>query len=257
MNSGLVSALRSHYDAGMESPTTPAARPSVPPAVSFLIILAGFALLGVLGLFWKPASVSGLPEDADVAAAADLVRGRLRLPDDVLRLHSTLLGDGEAGELFTARHRAVVDRSDRLLEAARARAPRDPRIDAARAGLALMRRDMTRAERGFRAALARAEGYGEARVGLGAALALRADATSDGHLQRKLLLEAIGQFAAVEERDPAYAAALYDRAVLLDRVGRRPEAMRVAASYLEHDRTSVWAERLWSLGLGGLAPARR
>lgn len=237
----------------LESPAAPR-RPPIAPAVSFLLILAGLAAVALLGLLWKPALVEGLPNDPDARAASDLVRGRVRVLDPMLRTSSALLGDGTVGEAYSAATRATVADAESRIDAARKRLPRDPRLIAARAHLALVRRDMVRAERGFRAAIGRAEGYGEARLGLAVTLALRAQATSDALTRRKLELEAIGQLAAVSERDSCYAVALYDRAVLLERVGRTHEAQRFAAEYLKRDGTSVYAERLWALGLGGMPP---
>ncbi len=45
-------------------------------------------------------------------------------------------------------------------------------------------------------------------------------------------------------RDPPWLAALYDRAVLLEQVGRGDEARRWAREYLGQDGGSAWAERL-------------
>ena len=92
----------------------------------------------------------------------------------------------------------------------------------------------------------------EARLGLGVALALQADAEPDPSRARMLRLEAVAQFAAVDPRDPTIEPALYDRALLLDQVGRRPEALRVAREYAARDSVSPWAGRLrLALGLEG------
>jgi hypothetical protein len=85
---------------------------------------------------------------------------------------------------------------------------------------------------------------GEAHLGLGVALALTAETLSDLAADRGLRLRAIAQFAAVPENDPVYLAALYDRALLLKRVGRESEAREWARQYRERDATSPWAEAL-------------
>ena len=50
--------------------------------------------------------------------------------------------------------------------------------------------------------------------------------------QRQHFLRAIAQFAALDPRDAEYEEALYDRALLLERVGRKAEAARYAREYV-------------------------
>jgi hypothetical protein len=86
-----------------------------------------------------------------------------------------------------------------------------------------------------------APSYGEARLGLGVTLALRAAAEGDDARARGLRLRAISQFAAVPKADPCYQAALYDRVLLLPGVGQADEARRWAREYLTRDSASAWA----------------
>ena len=75
-------------------------------------------------------------------------------------------------------------------------------------------------------------------------LAQRGQLERDPLVTRRRLLEAIAQFAAVGAADPEYPVALYDRVVLLDRVGRHAEARALAAAYLRLDARSPWRERV-------------
>ena len=76
---------------------------------------------------------------------------------------------------------------------------------------------------------------------LGVTLALRADAEQNAELKRSLELQAIAHFAEVRPRDPVHAPALYDRAILLEDVGRHDEALELSRQYLAHDPASVWS----------------
>ncbi|MBI5711738.1 MAG: hypothetical protein HZC42_15755 [Candidatus Eisenbacteria bacterium] len=78
----------------------------------------------------------------------------------------------------------------------------------------------------------------------GVTLALEAAAEPDPLRQRGLRLEAIAQLAAVRPEDAVYDAALYDRALLLARVGRHDEARRMADEFATREPGSAWAERL-------------
>jgi tetratricopeptide (TPR) repeat protein len=228
------------------------------PMFVFLGIMVSLAALVVVSAVLPPPRISGLPDDPDVRAAAGLVRGRLRVDAGGLRFHAALLGDGGTGHSFGAADEAAVGRAEALLRRAAPRLGRDPRIPALFACLDLVRRDQASAERGYRRALDPGGRYGEARLALGVTLALRAEREADPLRQRALLLQAIAQFAAVETGDPADEAALFNRALLLERVGRREEARRLAESYLARDGGSAWAERLrMAVGTAVAAPAPR
>ena len=84
----------------------------------------------------------------------------------------------------------------------------------------------------------------EARIGLGALLALRAAREPDAERRRALRLRAIAQFAAVQPRDRVYPTALFDRALLLTLVDRVPEARQRAAELIAREGESPRARAL-------------
>jgi tetratricopeptide (TPR) repeat protein len=96
----------------------------------------------------------------------------------------------------------------------------------------------------YREACERAPHYGEGRLGWGVALALDANRTREPWLRRALMLRAIAQFAAVDPTDPEYPHALFNRARLLNEVGRQEEATAFAQRYLALDANSAWATSL-------------
>jgi tetratricopeptide (TPR) repeat protein len=222
-----------------------AARAARLPALGFLLALIALAALALVALRTPPRILTGLPEEPALTHVHALVHDRLRVDSGELRFQSTLLGErGEANV-------ALAIEAERALTEATLRQPSEPRLLAARASLNLAAQRPEPAERLYRQALGAAPSYGEARLGLGVALALRAAAEGDEARTRGLRLRAISQFAAVPERDPGYPAALYDRALLLLRVGRREEAQGWARAYLERDTVSAWAVQL-RRELGGL-----
>jgi hypothetical protein len=180
----------------------------------------------------------GLPDDPDVRAACARFPLGLPLATSTLRFRCALgngheapaalaPANGPAGATSGAWWSPALDDDDLArLEAARvdlvharARRPGDVRIDCALAHLDLAARRFERAERGYRAVLDRVADYGEARMGLGLALAARAATGGGRDLARALRLEAIAQFAAIGPRDPDHALARDDRIVLLRAVG--------------------------------------
>ncbi len=218
-----------------ESDVRPAARSRPLPALTFLLALLALAGIALAALRTPPRIVTGLPDDPEVARVLALVHDRLRVESAELRFPSALLG--ELGEADAA---LAIEAEGRLL-ATRSRHAHDPRWLAALACLNLAAQRHARAERLYRQALDGASTFGEARLGLGVTLALRAAAEADGERARGLRLRAISQFAAVPERDPVYEAALYDRVWLLVRVGRVDEARHWAQAYLARDPASAWA----------------
>lgn len=104
--------------------------------------------------------------------------------------------------------------------------------------------DTPEAERLFRRAVEIAPSYGEARLGFGVTLALRAEVEGGGERSRGLRLRAVSQLAAVAETDPVHDEALYDRVVLLARVGRVEEARHWARRYAARDPGSAWTIHL-------------
>jgi tetratricopeptide (TPR) repeat protein len=223
------------------------------PALAFLVILVALGVVAVMPMLRPPRIVTGLPADPDARAAAELLRDRLRFDAAGLRYRLAVIGDNRQPPPAAPAVEPEVDRAAALLASARRRHPDDARLEAAAASLDLARHDLARAERGYREVLDRASHYGEARLGLGLALALEAAAATGDLEARRFRLEAIAQFAAVDPRDPAFEAALYDRALLLGRVGRRDEARALARDYLAGDGGSRWAAALrGELGIAGL-----
>src|SRR2546426_6679697 len=68
------------------------------PAILFLGILVALGVVAALGIRSRSSIISGLPDDPDVRAAADLVRGRLRVDVGALRFRSALLGENAVAD---------------------------------------------------------------------------------------------------------------------------------------------------------------
>jgi tetratricopeptide (TPR) repeat protein len=227
-----------HASASGAGRATPA---SLLGPVLFLIVIVSLAAIAIVSLR-APRWTSGLAGDPRVQAASDRVHGRVAAPTDGLRFTSALLGEPLEGGA-RAGAAAIADAARRLDEA-RASRPLDARVLAAIAALDLARVRLDEAERRYRLALDLAFHYPEARLGLGVVLALRAEAEPDAGRAQALRLRAISQFAAVPQGVPEYPAALYDRALVLDRAGRREEALRFASVYWKMEPAGRWAERL-------------
>ena len=73
---------------------------------------------------------------------------------------------------------------------------------------------------------------------------MRARTEGDPRRGRALTLEAIAQLAAVDEDDPFYLPALYDRVMLLEQVERTQEARKWAARYVALEPASPWSAAL-------------
>lgn len=214
------------------------------PLACFVLMMVSLTVLASLQLASRPATLTGLPDSREIRLAGTFAYGRLLDSTGPLRFRSALLGDGAIGAPALKETRDAARRVGEMLNAVPKTSRADPRFVSARASLALVSGRRREAERLYRAALDRAPAYGEAHLGLGAALALRADAERSHRLQRSLRLAALAHFVAVAPGDPAYEAALYDRVVMLRAVGREEEARRVAGAYALHDATSPWALRL-------------
>ncbi len=210
----------------------------------FLALMVMLAVIAAVSVLVPARIVTGLPDDADVTAASAVLRARLPMRAGTLRFRSALAGEAPRGAIFDADRDRLAERAALLLERARTRHRGDPRLDVALAHLDLARQRYALAERRYRAVTDRGVDSPEARLGLGVALALQADAEREPLRSRALRLEAIAQFVAVDPRDPAFGPALYDRALLLDQVGRRAEALRAAREYAARDSVSPWAAQL-------------
>lgn len=228
-------------------PTPPprATRPSwnTRAVVLFVVILALLMGIGLTSWLYRPAAPSGLPQDSSVAEALDLLGGSIEVDAGALRYATSLGEGGNHARPQGARDRRLTEAAFRL-EQGRARHRFDPRFDCLLGHVALEADRLELAERRFRAALSLTPRYGEARLGLGVTLARRALAEGDRASSRGLRLQAIAQFAAVDEKDPFYLFALYDRVLLLLDVGRTEEAKRLARRYEELEPTSAWTDAL-------------
>jgi hypothetical protein len=236
------------------------------PALLFVGIMAGLGVVALVGTRREPPILTGLPDDADVRAAVAAVRD-VRFEAGPLRLHSALLADAPRQDASEAVSRtrteaardersparrhdeerpsfttwlpanpgpeqaAAITRATERLTRAEDRFPHEPRIVAAFGALDLVSGSLERAEQRYRAAADRAPGYGEARLGLGVTLALMGARAASERERRRMMLQAIAQLAAVRARDPMAEVALYDRVLLLERVGRREESARLRAEF--------------------------
>lgn len=202
------------------------------PALMFLCILALLLAVAFWPSVFPPKRMAGLPDDPDVFAAANQLRAHVVLPATELRFESALTGDAVPGMRAAADADARLAQAAALLDQAHARFSQDVRMHVARAALDLVRHRYRDAEQRYRDAVDRYSNYPEARLGLGVTLALAGELERNPLAQRQRFLRAIAQFAAVTPRDAEYEEALFDRAILLERVGRREEAARFAREYV-------------------------
>ena len=214
------------------------------PLLIFAAMMLGLGAVAAVSLTAPIRIVTGVPEDPDARAAFALVRVQPPPGLEGMRFHSELTGDAVPGGARLEPRES--EKAKALLAAAARRSPLDPRLPAAIAHLDLARRRFGEAERGYRHALVLAPHHGEARLGLGVALALRADGDADPMEQRSVRLQALAQFAAVRALDPVHEPALFDRVTLLARVGRREEAMARSREYVARYGSGPWADSLES-----------
>jgi tetratricopeptide (TPR) repeat protein len=227
------------------------------PAISALLFVGMMVALGVvafIGIRREPAVITGLPDDPDARAAALLVQdgivlgGELRLFTSLRSARDTTTAAPPAPPdivpALAATAPSSMEQAAALLYRAQDRNPREPRLLAALGALELAQGALPRAERHYRDALRHAPEYGEARLGLGVARALIGEQAGDERVQRRLELQALAHLAAVRPPDPAFETALWDRVLLLERVGRDVEARRCAGEYCERYPTSPWADRM-------------
>ncbi len=224
------------------------------PTIGFLFSLACLLAVGVISIRTPPRITTGIPDDAVIRRARRLLShepiavGPLRF-DSAWWRPAEDRGPGDLSEqanAFTAARQSRLSEAGALLEIVREQRPFDPRVLCALGHVELASHRFDRAARRYRAALEQAGTYGEARLGLGIALALSGETDADPARRRALRLQAIAQFSAVPERDPVHVASLYDRALLMVEVGRRTEAERHAAAYWKVDSGSPWARYLES-----------
>jgi tetratricopeptide (TPR) repeat protein len=214
------------------------------PALLFLGLMVILLVVAAWSLWLRPDHPQGLPGDAALLAASGLPDASLGVLAPELRFRAAALGGDVAVHVNDAAALARVAAAEHVLAHWARRHPGEPRVRAALGALALARHDYADAASHYREACERSPHYGEGRLGWGMALALDAEHTSDPWLHRALALRAIAQFAAVDPTDPVYPHALYDRAHLLNDVGRTNEATDLARRYLAIDPSGPWADRL-------------
>jgi tetratricopeptide (TPR) repeat protein len=212
--------------------------------VLFVVILSLLMGIGLASSLYRPAPPSGLPDDPSVTVALGLLGGSIDVAAGDLRFVSSL-GEGSSVPALpdSSRQRRLIEAAFRL-EQGRAKHRFDPRFDCLLGHVALASDRLELAERHYRAALSLSPRYGEARLGLGVALARQALTEGDRSTERALRLQAIAQLAAVDESDPFHLPALFDRVLLLLEVGRTDEARRLAERYAALEPGSVWTGAL-------------
>jgi tetratricopeptide (TPR) repeat protein len=209
---------------------------------SLMVVLTG---VGLFGRLHHPHGPAGLPADVAVDSARAALHGRVEIDAVGLRFATSFdAGDPSHEPLSSPDSQAALAAAMRWMAVARSRLPLDPRAACLSAHLDLAADRLEQAERLYREALALAPRYGEARLGLGVTLARRAATEGDARSARALELQATAQFAAVHEDDRLYLPALYDRTVMLARVGRTEEARQLARRYAALDPGSEWTAAL-------------
>lgn len=214
------------------------------PTLLFLSFLVLLLLLAGVSLWLRPQHPVGLPDDAVLLRDSGLPDTALSVLTDGLRFRAAALGGEPSSRTLDAASLARVEHAERVLADWARRHPAEPRVRAALGALALVRHDYRTAADRYKEACERSPHYAEGRLGWGVALALDAGRTADAWPRRAGLLRAIAQFAAVDERQPEHALALWNRARVLDEVGRRDEALAFASAYLALDDRSAHADRL-------------
>jgi len=224
------------------------------PLILFASIMVVLTGIGLFGRFHRSPGPAGFPEDAAVDSARASLHGRLEIDAVGLRFGTSFdAGDpGHEPPLSPEDRVTALAAASRWMAEARSRLQLDPRVACLSAHLDLASDRLEHAEHFYREALALAPRYGEARLGLGVTLVRHAATEGDERSVRALELQAAAQFAAVHEDDRFYLPALYDRTVMLARIGRTEEARRLARRYATLDPGSEWtASLLRRVGLGG------
>jgi tetratricopeptide (TPR) repeat protein len=216
------------------------------PLILFASLMVVLTAVGLFGRLHHSHGPSGFPADVAVDSARASLHGRLEIDAVGLRF-ATSFDEGDPSHEpppSPDSRLAALAAAMRWMAVARSRLPLDPRAACLSAHLDLAADRLEQAERFYREALALAPRYGEARLGLGMTLARRGATEGDERSARALELQAAAQFAAVHEDDRLYLPALYDRTVMLARVGRTEEARQLARRYAALDPGSEWAAAL-------------
>jgi tetratricopeptide (TPR) repeat protein len=226
-----------------DSNAQPASRARTFPFV-FPLLMLSLLVIGMASNLVPARTASGLPDDVEVREARDLLHERVAMATGGLRFRSELTGDLLYAARMDAGQVALLEEARTRLRRSLRTSPFEARTITALGHVELALRQDQAAEALYRLALDLLPQYGEARLGLGVALASRARRTADAHESRRLLLQATAQFASVRPEEPAYECALYNHAMMLVLAGRQKEALRVAGVYLARDATSPWASDL-------------
>jgi hypothetical protein len=214
------------------------------PAPVFPVVLAMLLAIAIASNFVPTRDVEGLPPDPSARAARDLLYGRVAPAAGDLRFSSVFFGDSAGAQPSGAVDPGVLARARVLLDRAREAHPFEPRVVAALGHLELAGRRLARAEALYRDAIDLRSHCTEARLGLGVALSVEADGTGDLFARRALQLRALAQFLAIGPGSERAREALYDRALLEERVGRHRDALESAREFLALEPSSAWADRL-------------
>ena len=230
-----------HSAAAPAPPERAAGRARNLPAPVFPVVLAILLAIAVASAFVTTHAVEGLPDDPSARAARDVLSGCPAPAAGELRFGSVFFADSVAGHVPVA---AAIGRARALLERAREAHPFEPRVVAALGHLELAQRRLPQAEALYEHAIDLRAHCTEARLGLGVALAVEADGTGDLFARRELQLRALAQFLAIGTGSEREHEALYDGAVMAERVGRHRDAVQSARAFLALEPDGPWAERL-------------
>ncbi len=208
------------------------------PMAFFLAVLAALLTVAVISIFLPGTPVEGVPRDPSARAARDLLAGRVAPFSDGLRFRSAFFGTPDpAGHAHRA-DPALLIQAQTLLERAHAAHPLEPRVVAALGHLELTRRRFENAALLYRRAIDLRAHCSEARLGLGIVLGLESERAPDPLRRRSLALEALAQFTAIHPESDLAPEARFDRAVMLERVGRRSEARALFGRWFGRDSTA-------------------
>src|SRR5580765_7189380 len=166
---------------------------SLAPTAWFVAMITTLLAMALWG-WWAPIThPRGMPDDPEVAAARATLAGELPIPGRGLVLVSAFAGESPQSAPESLPLPRLSAAHGHLL-AARARHPGDLRLTTTMAHLELASGRFEKAERDYRALLGHAPHHGEARLGLGIALAMRADWSDPNGMtepERGLALEAL------------------------------------------------------------------
>lgn len=230
-----------HEAAAPAPPERSAARVRNLPAPVFPVVLAILLAIAVASAFVTTHAVEGLPDDPSARAARDVLSGCPAPAAGELRFGSVFFTDSAAGFAPAA---AAIGRARVLLERAHEAHPFEPRVVAGLGHLELAQRRLAQAEALYQRAIDLRSHCTEARLGLGVALAVEADGTGDLFARRELQLRALAQFLVIGADSEREREALYDCAVMEERVGRHRDAVESARAFLALEPDGRWAERL-------------